>query len=117
MVQRLHGSLTAQSVQGPEDQYIELTAGCSAEHLLELLAVAVLAAGFVNVLVNNLPLLRLGECPELDELILVVLPFVLSAHSCVQCNSLCHGGATVSHNDRKLAHLFSLLNPTPIALA
>ena len=42
-----------------------------------------------TVLVNNLPLLRLGECPELDELTLVI--FVLRTHSCVQCDSLCHG--------------------------
>ena len=83
MVQRLHGSLAAQSVQGPEDQYIELTAGCSVEHLLELFPVTALAGGLIHVLVNDLPLLCLGKRSELDELILVVLPFVLRADSCI----------------------------------
>src|SRR4051794_9517398 len=100
MVQRLHGSLAAQSVQGPEDQYIELTARRSAEHLLELLTVAALAGGTIHVLMHDSPVLSFGECPELDELILVVLSFVLRTHSCVQCDSFCHGWRTVTHYGR-----------------
>jgi hypothetical protein len=52
MIQRLHGTLAAKSIQRLERQHIKVSARCPDEHLLELLTVATLAAGVVYELLD-----------------------------------------------------------------
>src|ERR1700759_5264438 len=61
MVQRLDRSLTAQAIQTPEQQHVELATAGGLEHALELLPVASFSTGVVPVLMHDRPALSSSE--------------------------------------------------------
>lgn len=87
MIQRLHGSFPAQTVQTPEKKAIEFSPGCRREHLLELLPVSALPTGAIHVLKNHRPALGRRERLELPKLVVGHLSAVLGADPSVERHS------------------------------
>src|ERR1019366_2783396 len=74
-------------VKRPEHEAIKLTSGRSVKHLLKLRTVTVLAAGVVNELGYDLPILNGAELPQLLKLVLGVLLAVCGGNPGVKCNA------------------------------
>jgi hypothetical protein len=88
MLQRWQNAFPAESVERPEQQHVELALGCGVKHRLKLLTVGNLAGFVVDVLGDNYPAAVSRKFPQLTQLVLNFLAFVLGGDSAVQRNAL-----------------------------
>jgi hypothetical protein len=83
VLQGLEHPFSAEPIQCPKENRVELAAGSVSEHLLKLVSIGKLPAYTVFVLAHDCPTLRSTELSQLAQLILGVL-FVSAADSCVE---------------------------------
>jgi len=88
MLKRGKDAFPAQTIERPEQKYIELALGCGVKHRLKLLTVGTFAGFVIDVLGDNRPAAVSRKFPQLAQLVLNFLTFVLGGDSAVLRNTL-----------------------------